>query len=312
MEKNTEVIIIGGSYAGLSAAMALGRSMRNVLIIDSGLPCNRQTPHSHNFITHDGTPPNVILSNAKSDVQKYSTIKWITAIATGVAQTESGFEVTTNEGKAFNTKKVLIATGLKDIMPPIGGFAECWGISVLHCPYCHGFEVRGMKTAVIGNGDLGFEFAKMISHWTKDLVLLTNGVSTLTGEQRMKIESRGIEIIESELESIVHDNGYVERVNLADGGVIDVKAIYAKLPFVQHSDIPEKLGCEFTESGVLKVDNMQKTTIKGVFAAGDNANAARSLSFAVASGTLAGVSINRELIEESFLSAIPAELEDFR
>lgn len=301
MEKDSEVIIIGGSYAGLSAAMALGRSMRNVLIIDSGLPCNRQTPRAHNFITHDGAPPQVILSNAKQQVQNYHTIKWITATATKAVQTESGFYVITNEGERFKAKKILIATGLKDIMPAIDGFAECWGISVLHCPYCHGFEVKGMKTAVVGNGDLGFEFTKMISHWTNDLVLFTNGVSTLTEEQRMKIEANGIKVMESELKNIVHHNGYVEHVNLANGDAIEVSAIYAKPAFVQHSSIPEDLGCEFTETGILKVDNVQKTTVKGVYAAGDNANPARSLAFAVSSGTLAGVGVNRELIEESFV-----------
>lgn len=301
MEKDSEVIIIGGSYAGLSAAMALGRSMRSVLIIDSGLPCNRQTPHAHNFITHDGVPPQVILSNAKQQVQSYPTIRWIAATATGAVQTEMGFEVTTDDGKGFKTKKILIATGLKDIMPAIGGFAECWGISVLHCPYCHGFEVKGMKTAIIGNGDLGFEFTKMISHWTKDLVLLTNGVSTLTEEQRMKIEVNGIKVVENELTNIVHHNGYVEQVNFANGDTIKVSAIYAKPAFVQHSRIPEDLGCEFTESGILKVDSVQKTTVKGVYAAGDNSNPTRSLSFAVASGGLAGVAVNRELIDESFV-----------
>src|SRR5687767_8830866 len=157
-KKNFDVIIIGGSYAGLSAAMALGRALRNVLIIDSGKPCNRQTPHSHNFITQDGNSPKQIASVAKEQVAKYNTVEFLDGLATTATKTEKGFEVSTQSGQQFFTKKIILATGLKDNMPAIPGFAECWGITVIHCPYCHGYEVRNVKTGVLGNGDFGVEY----------------------------------------------------------------------------------------------------------------------------------------------------------
>src|SRR5688500_15844678 len=129
-----DVIIIGGSYAGLSAAMALGRSLRQVLIIDSSKPCNQQTPHSHNFITQDGETPKGIAEKAKAQVLKYDTVKFYNGIATEGTKTENGFEIKTQSGGRFTSKKLLFATGVKDQFPDINGFAECWGISVLHCP----------------------------------------------------------------------------------------------------------------------------------------------------------------------------------
>src|SRR5690606_28226163 len=142
-------IIIGGSYARLSAAMALGRSLRNVLIIDSGLPCNRQTPHSHNFITQDGEKPNVIAEKAKAQVLNYDTIKFYNGTAVSGSKIENGFVITTQTEEKFTAKKLIFATGIKDIMPDIKEFQACWGISVIHCPYCHGYEFRNQKTAIL-------------------------------------------------------------------------------------------------------------------------------------------------------------------
>ncbi|MEL6971969.1 MAG: NAD(P)/FAD-dependent oxidoreductase, partial [Bacteroidota bacterium] len=148
-----DVIIVGGSYSGLSAAMALGRSLRNILIIDSGLPCNRQTPHSHNFITQDGEQPAAIAEKAKAQVLNYDTIRFLHGKAISGKKTENGFTITTQKEETFTAKKLVFATGVKDIMPDIGGFSACWGISVIHCPYCHGYEVKNEKTGILANGD---------------------------------------------------------------------------------------------------------------------------------------------------------------
>ncbi|WP_428231197.1 NAD(P)/FAD-dependent oxidoreductase [Flavobacterium sp.] len=296
-----DVIIIGGSYSGLSAAMSLGRSLRNVLVIDSGLPCNRQTPHSHNFITHDGEKPAVISAKAKTQVDFYGTVKFYNGLAISAIKTESGFEIETESGKIFTAKKLLFATGVKDLLPNIPGFAECWGISVLHCPYCHGYEVKKEKTAIVANGDMGFEFSKMISNWTNDLRLITNGKSNLTSEQVQMLKKHKIEIIEEEIESVEHQNGNVEQIIFKNQSKIEVKAIYFKAPFEQHCLLPETLGCELTENGLLKVDAFQKTTIPGVFASGDCHIQARSVAMAVSSGSFAGAIINKEIIDEEFV-----------
>ncbi|TDO83963.1 thioredoxin reductase [Flavobacterium chryseum] len=299
-QKQFEVIIIGGSYSGLSAAMSLGRSLRQVLVIDSGLPCNRQTPHSHNFITQDGEKPQVISAKAKIQVDFYDTIQFYNGLAVSAIKTEKGFEVKTESGKVFTARKILFATGVKDLLPEIKGIADCWGISILHCPYCHGYEVKKEKTAIIANGEMGFEYAKLISNWTKDLRLITNGKSTLTSEQTQILKKHQIEIIEDEIDSVEHENGNVREIIFKNQSKVSVKAIYFRPPFEQHCKLPEVLGCELTEQGLLKVDAMQKTTIPGIFASGDNFIQARSVAMAVSSGSFAGASINRELIDEDF------------
>lgn len=300
MEDKFEVIIVGGSYAGLSAAMALGRSLRHTLVIDSGKPCNRQTPHSHNFITHDGNPPSQISALAKQQVSRYSTVKFVSGLVVSAVKTGDGFELKLDDGKQYQTKKILFTTGMKDIMPPIGGFEECWGISVLHCPYCHGYEIRHEPTGIIANGDMAFELVRLIDHWTKSLVLFTNAHSLLTAEQDTKIRSKGIRIVETEISSIEHLNGYMNAVRLQNGEIISLKAIYARPELVQHCVVPIELGCETTPQNLLKVDMFKRTNTPGVYAAGDNTTMIRSVSMAVASGGFAGASINRDIIDETF------------
>ncbi len=298
--KNFEVIIIGGSYAGLSAAMALGRSLRNVLIIDSGKPCNRQTPHSHNFLTQDGIKPNLISEKAKEQVLKYETVKFLNDFAISGKKTEGGFTIATKAGETFLTKKLIFATGIKDIMPNIKGFSACWGISVIHCPYCHGYEYSNDKTGVFTNGDIAFEMGKLIHNWTKDLTIFTNGKSTLKEEQASKLKKQNIKIIEKEINYFDHKNGQIERIIFEDGTSESIKALYARPEFEQHCEIPKELGCELTELNYLTTDPFQKTTVPGIFACGDSTTMIRSVSYAVAAGGVAGTMANRELIEEEF------------
>lgn len=301
MESNHyEVIIIGGSYAGLAAAMALGRSLRKVLVIDAGKPCNRDTPHSHNFLTQDGKTPTEIASISKKQVEAYESISFVSDLAVNGKAIENGFEILTEQGSKFFGKKLIFATGIKDILPEIPGLKSCWGKSVIHCPYCHGYEVRNQATGILANGDFGFEFGKMISNWTKDLRLFTNGKSTLTEEQASLLQRKNIKIIETEIEEIIHQNGQLEKILLADGNTFTLKAMYAKPDFEQSTSIIASLGCGLKTNGYVEVDQMQKTTVPGIYACGDNTNMFRSVAFAVSSGTMAGAACNKELIEEGF------------
>ncbi|WP_316805793.1 NAD(P)/FAD-dependent oxidoreductase [Pedobacter agri] len=295
-----DVIIIGGSYAGLSAALALGRAKRNILIVDAGKPCNRQTPHAHNFLTHDGDAPAKISAAAKAEVLKYPTVKFIDGTVNAANKTAEGFSVMINESLSYSARKLLVATGLKDVFPNIKGFAECWGITVIHCPYCHGYEVSGEKIALLMNGDIAFEMAKNLNHWNKDLTLLTNGKSHLTAEQTEKLKSKSIEIIETEIKEIAHANGKLTNVIFADGTKLNLKAIYAKADVEQHVDFHDQLGFELTEFKTIKVDGQQQTTVKGVYAAGDCTTLMRSLSVITAAGTMAAVMMNKEMISEDF------------
>jgi thioredoxin reductase len=298
--KQYDVIIVGGSYSGLSAAMALGRALRKVLIIDSGDPCNKQTPHSHNFLTNDGKTPIEIASIAKQQVKKYDTVVFLNSIVTAGVKTENGFEIQTQPGEAFTSRKLVFATGIKNVMPGIPGFAECWGISALHCPYCHGYEIRHQKTGILANGDAAFEMAALISNWTNDLTVFTNGTSLLTDQQEKKLQRHKISITDTVFDRIEQRNGFLEKIIFRGGVEATVKAIYARLPFVQSSPVPQAMGCELTPEGYIKIDETQKTTVQGIYACGDNASKMRTVANAVSMGTTTGLMTNKEIIEEDF------------
>lgn len=298
--KNFDVIIIGGSYAGLSSAMALGRSLRSVLIIDSGLPCNRQTPHSHNFLTQDGKTPKEISTLAKGQVEKYETVRFHKGLATSGIKSGNGFEITTDTQDKFTSKKLIFATGLKDLMPDIKGFAACWGISIIHCPYCHGFEYRNQNTGIIANGEKAFHLASLVNNLTKKVTILTNGKADFNLEQIEKLNRHDIKIIETDISEIEHENGQLRHVIFDDGSKLNFNAVYAAIPFAQHSDIPLSLGCEITEQGYIKVDSLQKTTVEAIFACGDNSGMMRSIANAVYSGNLTGAMVNALLTAAEF------------
>jgi thioredoxin reductase len=299
-KSNFDVIIIGGSYAGLSAAMALGRSLRKVLVIDSGLPCNRQTPHSHNFITQDGEKPAEIARKAKLQVSQYPTVSWLQDYAEEATREGFSYTIKTRGEKLVTGKKLIFATGVEDLMPDIPGFAEAWGISVIHCPYCHGYEVRGQKTGILANGEAALHYAQLIRNWTSDLTIYTNGPSVLTGEEEAKIRKHGIEIVSKKITELRQDAGHLGEIVFDDQTSSSLVALYARPPFRQHCSIPVSLGCELTEHGLLKTDSFHKTNIEGVFACGDASSPMRSVANAVASGGMAGAMANSELLQEEF------------
>ncbi|BAV09418.1 Thioredoxin reductase [Filimonas lacunae] len=295
-----DVIIIGGSFAGLQAGMTLGRSLRKTLIIDSALPCNRQTPHSHNFLTHDGAVPAKLAALAREQTLQYPTVQLLQGKAITGGAIENGFSVTTEAGETFHSRKLLFASGIKDNLPAIPGIAESWGISVIHCPYCHGYEVRQQPTGIIANGELAFHFAQLINNLTNQLTLFTNGQPELTAEQLQQLQQKNITIETRNIKGVLHQQGYLHTIVLEDETQVAVKALYLKPNFEQHCSIPAQLGCEISTNNLLVVDGFYKTTIPGVYAAGDCTSMMRSVSVAVASGMSAGAFINKELVSEAF------------
>ncbi len=295
-----DVIIIGGSYSGLSAAMALGRAIRTILIVDSGTPCNLRTPYAHNFITRDGEKPANIARKAKEQVLNYPTTQFLKDEVLRAKKSASGFELLTGHGITLNTKKLLFTTGIRDIIPSIDGFSSCWGISILHCPYCHGYEVKDKKIGLLGHGKTGFELSRVLYSWSKDMVLFTNGESHLTKEQAWLLKKKNIPVIEQKFLSIEHLNGQIQFIRFTDGTTYQIDALFTKLPFEQQCNIPQQLGVELTEQGFIKIDDFQRTNVTGIYAAGDNTTVFRAVSVATAAGTKAGSFINRELIEEEF------------
>lgn len=295
-----EVIIIGGSYAGLSAAMSLGRSMRKVLVIDSGKPCNIQTPHSHNFITHDGKAPHDIAMLAKEEVLKYDTVQFHDTVAVAGRKTDNGFEIEIETGHKFTAERLLFATGVRDILPDIKGLRECWGITVIHCPYCHGYEFRGKETAILATGEKAMHTARMVSNLTDKLSIIAPGIAEFTEEQKAKLHSKNITLTDAAITEVGHENGRLKHIVFADGSTKPLDALYIAPAFVQHCDVPEKLGCELTEPGFFKIDEFHKTTVPGVYACGDSTAAMRSIANAVAQGNVTGAMVNMDLCDAKF------------
>lgn len=295
-----DVIIIGGSYAGLAAAMALGRALRQVLVIDGGQPCNRQTPYSHNFLTNDGKAPAEIARLARTQVAAYPTVSFVNGMATTAAKIDTGFLVQLQNGEQFTANKLVLATGIKDLMPPISGFAASWGISVLHCPYCHGYEVRYQPTGILANGDAAFELGMLVSNWTNSLRIFTDGPATLTSSQREKLQAHQILVQEQKILRLEQEMGQISHLVFQDETRESLTALYARLPFEQSSAIPVQLGCTFNSEGYIQVDAAQRTAVPGVYACGDNTTRVRTVANAVAMGTTTGLMLNREWIEERF------------
>lgn len=292
MNNNFDVIIIGGSYAGLSAALALGRSLRSVLVLDTGTPCNRQTPAAHNLLTHDGRPPAEIRAMALQDISKYATISLLEDKALTVSGQDGNFVVTTAANGDQRAVKLLFTTGTRDILPEIPGFTECWAISAVHCPYCHGYEFRNLPTGILINDESALEFSPLVHNLTKELTLLTNGEITFDPAPLL---ARGIKVEQRKIAELHHQDGQLEKVRFEDGHELPLSAIYHHPSGEQQCSIPASLGCKTTETGHWDVDMFQHTSQPGIFAAGDCTSPFRALSNAISSGMAAGAVINKEL-----------------
>ena len=292
-----EVIIIGGSYAGLSAAMALGRSLRRTLIIDGGKPCNRFAPHAHNFITHDGEAPGAIAAAAREQVMAYADVSLLNDRATELHGTDGDFTIVTAGGERHRARKLLFATGLHDELPDITGVQECWGRSVVHCPYCHGYEMREQPTGILMNSAHTVNMVQLIRNWTDDLTLFTDGPATFDPDD---LAACGVRIVQEKIRRLQHTDGELAAVELEDGTSVSLTGLYLHPKLSQHCPLPEQAGCALTEHGTLEVDQFDMTTVTGIYAAGDCTTLMRTVSFATGAGTRAGAMVNHALVMERF------------
>lgn len=276
--------------------MVLGRARRRVLVLDAGQPRNRFTPHAHNLLLHDGAAPADLAARARQQVAAYPTVQLLPAEATAARQLADGqFEVETTQG-TFQAGRLLLATGMHDELPAVPGFAECWGKSVIHCPFCHGYEVADQPTGIWANGADATHLVPLLLNWTRDLTVFTNGPATLADEVRPLLHAHHIAVHETPVVALQHRGGQLAAVQLADGRTLPLPVLYARVPARQASPLGQQLGCELTEQQFLRVDAMQRTTVPGVFAAGDCCNPLAQLAQAIAAGNLAGAMLSRELI----------------
>jgi thioredoxin reductase len=296
-----DVAIIGGASAGLSAALILGRSARKTVVFDTGDPRNKPAAHAHNVFTGDGVSPLEILAIGREQLKAYPSVTIAQEKVITAAQEDGGFRLETASGGIFTARKIILATGLKDILPDIKGIQALWGDKVIHCPYCHGWEVRNSPVALIGNEEMVYHQASVIYNLNKDLTIFTNGKATFSAEQQEKLQERGVGLIETPVAAIEDDADGI-RLILADGTVHHKKASYVKaVGFHFNNELAVQLGCELEEGGAIKVDEFQQTTVPGVLAAGDVSHPMMHMVIAAAAGGVkAGAFCNGQMAKDEF------------
>ncbi|MBP2309898.1 thioredoxin reductase [Azospirillum melinis] len=290
-----DAIIVGGSYAGIAAALQLARARRRVLVMDEGLRRNRFASHSHGFLGQDGRPPGDIAAEARTQLMRYPTVTWMTGRAEKAARTSKGFEITDSDGTAHHARRLLIAVGVVDELPAIPGLAERWGRSVFHCPYCHGYELMQGRIGVIAVSGQSMHHALMLPDWGPTTLLL-NGTFEPDADQSAHLARRGVAVEAAFITGIDSDP---PEVTLADGRRVPFAGLFVLPRSRVASPLAAQLGC-VSEDGPLgthiRVDEMQETSIPGVFACGDAARAAGSVALAVGAGTIAGTALHRSLL----------------
>jgi thioredoxin reductase len=292
-----DVLIVGGSLAGLSAATYLGRMRRNVLVVDSGKPCNRFSHASHGFLTRDGSDPAELLQIARTQLERYTTVKQQAGLVTAIQPQTNGFVATLADGTTVTSHKVLLAMGVRDDLPPLTNIEQFWGRSAFHCPYCDGWEVRDQPLAVQGNGQSALHRAKLLLNLTDDLVICTDGPASFSEEEWHLLHTRQVRVIETPLTGITGEGEQLHTLHFADGSTLARHALFINLGTGQHTDLMATLGCDLNEMGFVKVDAQGRTNIPGVYVAGDMSSPMRAVIFAASQGAAAGIWLNMALME---------------
>ncbi len=300
-----DVIIIGGSAAGLSAALVLTRARRSVLVIDAGMPRNHPATHMHGYLSRDGTPPRDLIAIGRNEVESYDgTI--LTDMATdAVNEGTQGFRVELGDGRPVHARRLLVATGLRDEIPDIPGLWNRWGRDVLHCPYCHGFEVADQKLVVLGGSPLAAEYALIVRQWSHDLTYVTPR-NVLADAARERLEAREIAIVEGDAEQVIVRADRLEGIELAGGRMVPCEALFVPPRFVPNNALLVGLGCELDDDGWASTGPNGLTSVPGVWVAGNVANPRAQVITAAGEGSAAAIAINADLVDDDVTAAIRA------
>jgi len=295
--------IIGGGPAGLNAALILGRAKRNVILFDNNNPRNAVTQESHGFITRDGIKPNKFRQIAHKELGKYPSVRYKEQEVTSVIKNEPLFELVTSKGERYQSKTIIISTGLKDILPGIDNIYDYYGRSLFHCPYCDGWELRDKPLIVIIDEQVqGFHFIQTIFNWSKDLILCTNGKAFQNSAQKDLLQKKGIKIIENKIKKFVGKSGQMEKIVFENGESVLRKGGFVMPQLVQSSDFGKQLGCKSNSLGGIAIDSFGRTNIPGVYAAGDaSVISPAQIIIAAAEGVRAAAGVNMDLTQKEFL-----------
>ena len=293
-----DAIIIGGSFAGLSAATYIARGRRSVAVIDAGSPRNRFAAHSHGFLAQDGSRPSAILSAARQQLGAYRDVSLVESTAIDARWTDDGFDVSLHGGETLQASKLVLAFGLSDILPELPGLQERWGSSVLHCPYCHGYELAGQRLGVLHTAPHSAHQAMLIAEWGPTTLFL-NGQAMPDTETRGELARRGVRIEPAPVLALEGEGSALRHLTQDHGRISSVDALYIAAPTRLNADLAERLGCAIDEGPVgplIRTDANKMTTVAGVYAAGDIARAPHSVTWAASDGVTAGIALHRSLV----------------
>jgi len=298
-----DVVIIGGGAAGLSAALVLSRARRRLLVVDSGAPRNAPAAHMHGFLSRDGMPPGDLLAAGREEVRGYGGTITTGAVTELTRSGQTGFQVQLDDGERVSARRLLVATGLRDELPDIPGLRGRWARDVLHCPYCHGWEVRDQPLAVLWNGPETVRYAQIVRQWTDDVVLFAPADS-LTKAQHSQLAARAIGVVEGALNEILIEDDRLTGVRLDDGKVIPRAAIFVPPRFVPNNHLLAGLECDLDEHGWVITGPTGATSEPGVWVAGNVANPRAQVITAAGEGSAAAIAINADLVDEDVSDAV--------
>jgi thioredoxin reductase len=304
-----DVVIAGGGPAGLNAALILGRVGRPVLLADDGRPRNAPSAAVHGFLSRDGTDPAEIRQAARGELARYPSVHTRDTTVRNAAPADGGFEVTTADGATVRARRLLLATGVSDELPPIDGLDRLWGRGLYHCPYCHGWEARGQEVAVLGGDDRAAHLALDLTRLGCDVIMCANGPVRASDAARAALAARQIRICEDPVSRAGGEPGRPIRLHLASGRTLERRAVFIPPQPRQRSDLAQRLGCTLLDDGAVQVNELGQTTVPGVYAAGDMCRTpampypAAQVIMAAAQGARAAVVIDQELL---FTDAYPA------
>lgn len=295
--------IIGGGPAGLNAALLLGRARRKVLLFDDNKPRNAVTQHSHGFITRDGVSPAEFRAIGQQEIAHYPSVASHSTRIETVRKQGTIFELIADSGEKFEASNIILATGIQEILPAVEGIYDYYGKSLFNCPYCDGWELRDKPLVIIAENGMGaFHVSKVLYNWSHDLVVCTNGHHVLNEEQKLFLEKYGIRVIEEKIVALAGQDGQLERVVFENHTDIERAGGLVGVQWKQATPIGQDLGCETNALGGIATDELGRTNIKGVYAAGDTVtNLMQSqLIMAAANGSKVAASVNTDLIASYF------------
>lgn len=297
-----DVAVIGGGAAGLSAAMVLSRAQRKVLVIDAGEPRNAPAQHMHGFLSRDGMPPAELLAVGRREVESYGG-RFVAGQVTGAGRDGSCFALALGDGISVAARRVLVATGLRDELPDVTGLRERWARDVLHCPYCHGHEVRGRAIGVLGWSAESARYAQIIRQWSDDVVLFA-APGSLSDDEQEQLTARAIGVVEGHVGQVVVQDDALHAVALEDGRTVPREVLFVPPRFVPNNDVLVGLGCDLDEAGWVVTDGAGQTTVPGVWAAGNVSNPRAQVITAAGEGSAAAIAINAHLVDEDVRHAV--------